>query len=55
MIGDRKLDIQGGKMFNLDTIGVLYGYGSEKEITENQPTHIVKNVEELTELLLNYV
>ena len=55
MIGDRKFDIQGGKMFNLDTIGVLYGYGSEKEITENQPTHIVKNVEELTELLLNYV
>ncbi|EOL48735.1 HAD hydrolase, family IA [Enterococcus phoeniculicola] len=32
MIGDRKHDMVGGKRNNLATLGVLYGFGSEKEL-----------------------
>ena len=32
MIGDREHDILGGKKNGLDTIGVLYGYGSRDEL-----------------------
>lgn len=32
MIGDRYYDIEGGKACGIDTVGVLYGYGSMKEL-----------------------
>lgn len=40
MIGDRKFDICGGRELGFDTIGVLYGYGSEEEIKENKTDYI---------------
>jgi len=54
MIGDRKFDVLAGKMFGTDTVGVLYGYGSEEELLAAAPTHLVKDVEELSNLLLEY-
>lgn len=33
MVGDRYFDIIGGKHVGFDTIGVLYGYGEEQELT----------------------
>ena len=54
MIGDRKFDILAGKKFNTDTVGVLYGYGSREELEAAAPTYLAKDVEELSELLLNY-
>ncbi|MBR4296177.1 MAG: HAD family hydrolase [Clostridia bacterium] len=33
MIGDREYDVLGAKEFNIDSIGVLYGYGSLEELT----------------------
>ncbi len=54
MVGDRKFDVTAGKMLGTETVGVLYGYGSEEELTAAAPTHLVKTVEELSNLLLNY-
>ncbi|MCU4929585.1 HAD family hydrolase [Bacillus cereus] len=47
MIGDRKHDIIGANQNGIASIGVLYGYGREKELTEVSATYIVKDVEEL--------
>ncbi|MGD6888506.1 HAD family hydrolase [Bacillus mobilis] len=47
MIGDRKHDIIGANHNGISSIGVLYGYGSEIELTEVGATHIVNDVKEL--------
>lgn len=47
MVGDRKYDIIGANCNGIDSIGLLYGYGSEGELKEAGATHIVKHVEEL--------
>lgn len=52
MIGDRCFDVEGGAANGVDTIGVTYGYGSEEELRRAGATHIVRSVEELTDLLL---
>ena len=53
MVGDRNHDIIGAAKAGLESVGVLYGYGSEEELSsgEYKATYIVKNVGELTELL----
>lgn len=48
MIGDRGKDITGARENNMDSIGVLWGYGKREEIAEANPTHTVDSVEELT-------
>ena len=52
MIGDRSHDIIGAKKTNVDSIGVLYGYGSYEEFEESGATYIVKDIEELRSRLL---
>ncbi|MGE6363040.1 HAD family hydrolase [Bacillus paramycoides] len=52
MIGDRKHDIIGANNNEIASIGVLYGYGSEKELSEARATYIVKDVEELQSFYL---
>jgi phosphoglycolate phosphatase len=51
MIGDRSHDIIGAKTFNLDSIGVLYGYGSEDEFKEAGATYIVNKPCEIIEIV----
>jgi phosphoglycolate phosphatase len=53
MIGDRKHDIIGAHNTGIDSIGVTYGYGSEEEITQINPTYKVSTVFELKGLLLH--
>ncbi|MEM5686416.1 HAD hydrolase-like protein [Bacillus cereus] len=48
MIGDRKHDIIGANYNEIASIGVLYGYGSETELTEVGATHIAKDVKNYT-------
>ncbi|MDO5754807.1 MAG: HAD family hydrolase [Tissierellia bacterium] len=55
MIGDRSHDIYGAKKNHLSSIGVLYGYGSQKELEEAGADRIVHTVEELEKLLLEEV
>ncbi|HSA83300.1 MAG TPA: HAD hydrolase-like protein [Patescibacteria group bacterium] len=52
MIGDREFDIIGAKENGIDSIGVLYGYGSREEIINAAPTHVVQSVEELENYLV---
>jgi phosphoglycolate phosphatase len=49
MIGDRKFDIEGAEGAGIDSIGVLYGYGSKEELEQagaklfaQTPAHISK-------------
>jgi phosphoglycolate phosphatase len=53
MVGDRKYDVLGANKIGLDSIGVLYGYGSNDELQTAGATYIVSDIEELEQLLLN--
>lgn len=52
MVGDREHDIIGANKTGLDSIGVLYGYGSRKELESAGATFIAETVEDLTKLIL---
>ncbi|MBT2724501.1 HAD family hydrolase [Bacillus sp. ISL-46] len=52
MIGDRKHDIIGANNTGIDSIGVTYGYGSFKELSDSNPTHIVNSVDEIKDILI---
>lgn len=52
MVGDRSHDIIGGTKNGLKTVGVTFGYGSEKELSDSGATKIVRSVAELEKLLL---
>ena len=52
MVGDRMHDVEGAAKFGISTIGVTYGYGSQKELTDSGAAYVVDTVEQLTELLL---
>lgn len=51
MIGDREHDIIGAKENGLDSIGVLFGYGSRKELTEAGATYIAETVGDILKFL----
>ncbi|MCA0753776.1 HAD family hydrolase [Paenibacillus sp. N4] len=52
MIGDRKHDIIGAANNGIASIGVGYGYGSEQELTDCNPTYKVNTVKELRQIFL---
>lgn len=52
MIGDRKHDILGAKANQMESIGVLFGYGSTEEFQQSGADRIVATVDELRQLLL---
>lgn len=52
VIGDRKYDILGAKENGIDSVGVLYGYGSREELAGTGATYIAESTCELYELLL---
>lgn len=47
MIGDRKHDIIGAKQNNIKSCGVLFGYGSEKELKEAGANYLISSPAEL--------
>lgn len=51
MIGDRKYDIQGAKATGLDSIGVLFGYGSRDELLTAGADHLAEDYDSLLRLL----
>ncbi|MDQ0088761.1 phosphoglycolate phosphatase [Paenibacillus anaericanus] len=53
MIGDREHDIIGAKGCGVESIGVLFGYGSEEELRNAGADHIVGKVDEIREIILN--
>lgn len=52
MIGDRMHDIIGATNSGIDSIGVSYGYGSEEELANANPTHLVTSVNALANMLV---
>ncbi|OIJ22191.1 phosphoglycolate phosphatase [Anaerobacillus alkalidiazotrophicus] len=52
MIGDRKHDIIGANNTGINSIGVSYGFGSSEELSQFNPTYIVKSVTQLKEILM---
>ena len=51
MIGDRKHDIRGANINQIDSIGVLYGYGNLKELKCEDATYIVNNIDEILNIV----
>lgn len=51
MVGDRKYDIIGAKQCNLDSIGVLFGYGSKNELEMAGADFIVETPLEILNVL----
>ena len=51
MIGDREHDVIGAKQFRMDSIGVLYGYGSREELEAADATYIANNVEDILNIV----
>ena len=54
MVGDRSYDVKGAQAMGIDSVGVLYGYGSREELEEVGATKIAKSVEDLKNILLNW-
>lgn len=52
MVGDRKFDILGAKTNGIDSIGVLFGYGSLEELEIAGATYIADSPEELGKLII---
>lgn len=52
MVGDRKHDIIGAKKTGLDSVGVLYGYGSKDELQSAGATFIAENVTDIVKLII---
>lgn len=51
MIGDREHDIIGANQIGIDSIGVLYGYGSLQELEAAGATHIAENTKVLLKIV----
>lgn len=49
MIGDRKHDLIGARETGMDAVGVLYGYGSQAELEQEDPTYLLATVTDLME------
>ena len=52
MIGDRRHDVEAAKTHNINSIGVLWGYGDRDELENEGATHVVADANELRQLLL---
>lgn len=53
MIGDRLFDIIGAKNCKVDSIAVLYGFGSQKELENENPTYIVDKPVEILDIVFD--
>ena len=52
MIGDRFYDVVGANEATVDSIGVLYGYGSREELEEAGATYIAETPEDILKFVL---
>jgi phosphoglycolate phosphatase len=53
MVGDRENDVTGAKKNNIDILGVLYGYGDEKELTDAGCEKLAKTPEDVVKIIMN--
>ncbi len=53
MVGDRYFDIDGANGAGVESIGVTFGYGDEKELSNAGATHIAQNVEDIRKIIFS--
>ncbi len=53
MVGDRKYDVIGAKKIGVDSMGVLYGYGTKAELEEACPDYIASSPKEIADMILS--
>lgn len=53
MVGDREHDIIGAKAVGIDSLGVLYGYGSREELMRAGAVYLAESVPEVTDILIH--
>ena len=51
MVGDRRYDAEGSKAFNIDCVGVKYGFADEGELEEAGCVYIIDKPEELLAII----
>ena len=52
MVGDRLYDIEGAKINDLDSMGVVYGFGSYEELKNAGATYIGEKVTDIEKIIL---
>ena len=52
MVGDREHDVLGAARFGIDTIGVLYGYGSREELEQAGAVYLAERPEDICRFVL---
>lgn len=52
MVGDREYDIFGAQKHGMDSIGVLFGYGSPEELKSAGATYIAETVQDIGRIIL---
>lgn len=53
VVGDRFYDIEAANEIGIDSIGVLYGYGNEDELSKAGAVYIVKDVKDIARVILS--
>ena len=51
MVGDRHYDIDAAREIGIDSVGVLYGYGSEEEFKKSGATYIAATTEDVKRII----
>lgn len=51
LVGDTRFDAEGAAKVGIDSIGVLYGFGTREELENAGATHIAETVEEILQYL----
>ena len=54
-VGDREYDILGARENNIQSVGVLYGYGDRRELEEAGADMLAETVEDLEKLLIQWL
>lgn len=54
MVGDRKYDIDGARTNMLDSVGVMWGYGSKFEFIEAQAKFIAEKIDDIEAIALGF-
>lgn len=52
MVGDKENDIHGAKENGIDSMGVLYGYGEQKELEDAGALYIARTVKDIADIIL---
>lgn len=53
MVGDRENDVTGARNCGIDILGVLYGYGDAKELSDAGCKKLAKTPEEVVKIIMN--